>query len=119
MASTTESPRFTHDESGPTRSRADHYGPQGQSEWMDVDWRKHQHWATVLGSPVNYVDIGEGPPLIFIHGLAGSWQNWLENIPHFARGHPRTAWTLPHARVTLPRRTPEFLPFREERHDRR
>jgi pimeloyl-ACP methyl ester carboxylesterase len=62
---------------------------------MDVDWRKHPHWATVLGSPVNYIDIGEGPPLILIHGLAGSWQNWLENIPHFARSRRVIALDLP------------------------
>ena len=31
--------------------------------------------------------MGTGPPLVFIHGLAGCWQNWLENIPYFARSH--------------------------------
>ena len=24
----------------------------------------------------------------FVHGLSGCWQNWLENIPHFARAPP-------------------------------
>jgi pimeloyl-ACP methyl ester carboxylesterase len=33
---------------------------------------------------VNYVDLGEGPPLLFIHGLGGSWPNWLEQLPVFA-----------------------------------
>jgi pimeloyl-ACP methyl ester carboxylesterase len=32
---------------------------------------------------------------VFIHGLAGCWQNWLENIPHFARGHRVIAMDLP------------------------
>jgi pimeloyl-ACP methyl ester carboxylesterase len=79
----------------PTSSPSDAYGPQGRSEWLDIDWREHLHWAQVQGRAVNYVDIGEGPPLVFIHGLAGSWQNWLENVPHFARSHRVIAPDLP------------------------
>ncbi len=44
------------------------------------------------GPAVNYVDIGEQGrhrPIVFIHGLSGQWQNWLENIPRFAREPPR------------------------------
>ena len=93
MASTTESPRFTH-ETGPTRS-SDVYGVDGRSDWLDIDWREHQHWAEICGSPVNYVEIGEGTPLVFIHGLSGSWENWLENIPHFARFRRVIALDLP------------------------
>jgi pimeloyl-ACP methyl ester carboxylesterase len=32
---------------------------------------------------------------VFIHGLSGCWQNWLENIPHFARTHRVIALDLP------------------------
>jgi pimeloyl-ACP methyl ester carboxylesterase len=38
------------------------------------------------GQPVNVIELGEGPPLLFVHGLAGSWQNWLEQLPVFADG---------------------------------
>ena len=33
------------------------------------------------------MDIGSGDehPIVFIHGLGGQWQNWLENIPRFAQ----------------------------------
>ena len=31
---------------------------------------------------------GEGRPIVFIHGLSGSWQNWLENIPVLASRPP-------------------------------
>jgi len=79
----------------PGSSPADAYGPDGRSEWMEVDWQRYLHWAHVKGRPVNYVDIGEGPALVFIHGLSGSWQNWLENIPHFARTHRVIAVDLP------------------------
>src|SRR5215207_6796765 len=78
-----------------TQPTSDVYGPQGRSEWLDVDWRRHMHWASLNGAAVNYVDIGEGDPLVFIHGLSGCWQNWLENIPHFARSHRVVALDLP------------------------
>ena len=71
------------------------YGPAGRSAWMDVDWREHLRWISVDGSPVNVVDIGSGPPVVFLHGLAGCWQNWLENIPAVARGHRVVALDLP------------------------
>jgi pimeloyl-ACP methyl ester carboxylesterase len=71
------------------------YGPPAHSEWMDVDWRRHQRWEVVEGRAINLIDIGDGPPLVFIHGLGGSWQNWLENIPHFARTHRVIALDLP------------------------
>jgi pimeloyl-ACP methyl ester carboxylesterase len=88
----------------PDRSRATHapgpYGPQGRSAWMDIDWRRHQRWVDVDGAHVNVIDVGgdepEDPtPVVFVHGLSGSWQNWLENIPHFARRHRVIAMDLP------------------------
>jgi pimeloyl-ACP methyl ester carboxylesterase len=63
----------------------DGYGSPGRSEWLDIDWRSHLRSITVHGSRVNYVELGTGAPLVFVHGLAGCWQNWLENIPQFAR----------------------------------
>jgi pimeloyl-ACP methyl ester carboxylesterase len=71
----------------PSTAGADDYGAPGRSAWLDIDWRQHLRSATVHDARVNYVDVGEGPPVVFIHGLAGCWQNWLENIPHFARSH--------------------------------
>src|SRR4051812_40097190 len=79
----------------PAATPSDAYGPQGRSEWLDIDWREHLRWAEVHGRPVNYVDIGEGPAVVFIHGLSGCWQNWLENIPEFSRSHRVIAVDLP------------------------
>jgi len=73
----------------------DGYGPDGRSEWLDVDWREHLRSTSVAGARVNYVEMGTGSPLVFVHGLAGCWQNWLENIPHFARRHRVIAVDLP------------------------
>ncbi len=46
-----------------------------------MDWREHQRWVRVEDRWANVVSYGEGPPVLFVHGLGGSWQNWLENIP--------------------------------------
>ncbi|HLM51282.1 MAG TPA: alpha/beta fold hydrolase [Solirubrobacteraceae bacterium] len=71
------------------------YGPVGRSAWRDIDWREHHRWVRVRGRWVNCVELGEGQPLVFVHGLAGSWQNWLENIPYFAATHHVFALDLP------------------------
>ena len=73
----------------------DQYGPRGRSAWLDIDWREHQRWVTVGGRRMNVIELGEGDPIVFIHGLSGSWQNWLENLPHFAREYRVVAMDLP------------------------
>src|SRR5262245_2317546 len=92
MATTAEPGRSTF--LGP-QPESDGYGVAQRSEWLDVDWRQHLHSVAVHDSRVNYVEIGEGPPVILIHGLSGCWQNWLENIPHLARRHRVVAVDLP------------------------
>ena len=67
----------------------------GRSAWLDVDWHEHQRWVTIDGRQVNVVELGSGPPIVFIHGLSGSWQNWLEQLPVFAREHRVIAFDLP------------------------
>jgi pimeloyl-ACP methyl ester carboxylesterase len=81
--------------SQPPSSSAHAYGPEGRSSWLDIDWRTHQHWIIVDDQPVNVIDMGEGPPLVFIHGLSGSWQNWLEQVPVFAEERRVVTLDLP------------------------
>jgi pimeloyl-ACP methyl ester carboxylesterase len=69
-------------------------------DWMRVDWRQYLHQVDIGGAEVNYVEMspsesGAGRAVLFVHGLSGSWQNWLENIPHFARTHRVLALDLP------------------------
>jgi pimeloyl-ACP methyl ester carboxylesterase len=73
----------------------DGYGPQGRSAWLDIDWREHLRWVEVDGRQVNVCVMGEGPPLLLVHGHSGCWQNWLENIPHFAERYRVIAPDLP------------------------
>src|SRR3954447_4921734 len=68
-------------------SRAgDDYGATAAPDWRDIDWQPHLGSMTIDGRSGNYVDYG-GPgepglePVVFVHGLGGCWQNWLENIP--------------------------------------
>ena len=64
-------------------------------EWKRIDWRQHRRSVELDGSKINYVEIGEGRPILFVHGLSGCWQNWLENLPHFGRAQRSIAIDLP------------------------
>jgi len=66
-------------------------------EWMKIDWRQHLRQVDLPGAEaINYVEIGEGEPIIFVHGIAGCWRNWLENLPYFAaHGYRAIAIDLP------------------------
>ncbi len=70
------------------------YGTPGRPAWLDIDWPAHRHQAVVDGARMEYVEIGSGPPIVFIHGLGACWQTWLENLPHFARDHRCIAMDL-------------------------
>ncbi len=63
--------------------------------WRDVDWRRHLHRIRLSGAEVVFAEIGDGEPILFVHGLGGSWRNWLENLPHFGRHHRAIALDLP------------------------
>jgi pimeloyl-ACP methyl ester carboxylesterase len=74
-------------------SASEAYGPEGRSAWLDIDWQRQQRWLVIDGQPVNTIELGpEGAPadadvkqpLVFVHGLSGSWPNWLEQLPAFA-----------------------------------
>lgn len=90
MAATTEAA------AGPRR--IERYGRPGRSPWLDVDWRAHQRWEHLGGEVVNVIDLGAGAagiPLLWVHGLGGSWQNWLEQLPEFAGRNRSVAIDLP------------------------
>jgi pimeloyl-ACP methyl ester carboxylesterase len=79
----------------PTMGEPDPYGDP-DPEWLRIDWRRHLKRIEVMDATVNYCEMGEGgEPIVFVHGLAGCWQNWLENIPYFARTHRVVALDLP------------------------
>jgi pimeloyl-ACP methyl ester carboxylesterase len=82
-------------EQPPLFPAADYGDPDLVPAWMKVDWRQHLHRVQLPGAEVNYAEIGEGEPVLFVHGLAGCWRNWLENLPHFGQHHRAIALDLP------------------------
>ena len=79
-----------------SRAAAD-YGVSDQPDWRSVAWRSHLRAVTIDGRRVHVVDIGSGAgaPVVFVHGLGGRWQNWLENIPRIAARRRVVAFDLP------------------------
>lgn len=47
------------------------------------------------GRLLRFADYGEGPPVVLVHGLGGSWQTWLENIPVLGASNRVIAVDLP------------------------
>ncbi|NMO91643.1 alpha/beta fold hydrolase [Actinomycetospora sp. TBRC 11914] len=55
----------------------------------------HASDLVIADRSVRYVDVGSGPALLLVHGLGGSWQTWMENIPTLARRYRVIALDLP------------------------
>jgi pimeloyl-ACP methyl ester carboxylesterase len=92
---------------GAARRADDQYGATAQPDWRSINWRDHLNEIEISGRRVNYVDIGSGdagPPVVFVHGLGGAWQNWLENLPRVAQDRRALALDLPgFGRSDMPR----------------
>jgi pimeloyl-ACP methyl ester carboxylesterase len=111
-------PRFEPFGPKPDPTPSDGPDPYGapDPEWLGIDWRQFLHTINVppasssstlvaagsaQGTTVGYAEMGPPEPeqhplaIVFVHGLSGCWQNWLENIPHFARRHRVLALDLP------------------------
>jgi len=76
---------------------ADDYGVPAFPDWRDTDWGPLVRTIEVAGCELTHVDLGEGdgPPIVFVHGLGGNWQNWLECLPRAARERRAIAVDLP------------------------
>lgn len=73
----------------------DGYGASDVPDWRGIDWRSVSRAAIVAGRRVSYVDVGEGTPIVLVHGTGGCWQNWLENIAPLSVGHRVIVVDLP------------------------
>jgi len=66
--------------------------------WIAVDWERHRRLVEAGGTTINTVGVqGEAGqlPLVFIHGLGGCWQNWLEQLPVLGPRFGAIAYDLP------------------------
>jgi pimeloyl-ACP methyl ester carboxylesterase len=87
-------PDSAQPQTAPTQARGRANG--ALSRWMTVDWRTHQRWVPVDGQPLNTIELGAGEKtIVFVHGLSGSWPNWLEQLPAFADSYRVLAMDLP------------------------
>lgn len=91
------------------RDADDQYGVPDSPDWRATDWPSLLRTVEVDGVPVNYVSLaaggvtpsgrtprsGEREPVVFVHGLAGQWQNWLENLGRVAQERRVLALDLP------------------------
>ena len=77
----------------------DGYADGDDATWMSVDWPSMTRREEIEGRIVNVIDTGgegaTGPPMLFVHGLSGLWQNWLLTIPAFMGSHRCVALDLP------------------------
>src|SRR5687768_3153915 len=73
----------------------DAVAPLDIASWQDRDWSPYIHDAAVAGKRLRYLDMGEGAPLVLVHGTGGAWQSWLLNIVALAEHHRVIAVDLP------------------------
>jgi pimeloyl-ACP methyl ester carboxylesterase len=74
----------------------DTYADGDDASWIDADWPSMRRTLSIGGREVNVIDTGgDGPPILFVHGLSGAWQNWLLTIPAFMGSHRCVAPDLP------------------------
>lgn len=59
------------------------------------DWSGAVQEVEVRGTTVRFFDSGSGPPLLLIHGMAGSWESWRANLPALVEHHRVIAVDLP------------------------
>ena len=63
---------------------------------------KRAPWSTleertinILGCNINYIDVGSGEVVVFLHNGGGFWQVWWHQIKHFAETHRVLAFDWP------------------------
>jgi pimeloyl-ACP methyl ester carboxylesterase len=91
-----------------SRYAGDGYGGTATPDWRSIDWAAALNRIALPGdafgttrrgdgTSVNYVELGGGEhePIVFVHGLGGQWQNWLENLPRAAQERRVIALDLP------------------------
>jgi pimeloyl-ACP methyl ester carboxylesterase len=49
----------------------------------------------ISGANVHFVKAGKGSPILFLHGLGGSWRDWSANLPAFAADYRVMAMDFP------------------------
>lgn len=64
---------------------------QGPPHYLSIPSKK----VNLSGVNVHFVEAGKGPPILFLHGLGGTWRDWSANLPAFAATHRVMALDFP------------------------
>jgi pimeloyl-ACP methyl ester carboxylesterase len=67
----------------------------GEEAWTGARWSGHLRTVSVGGRRIRFLDVGEGPTIVLVHGLGASWQVWYRNIADLAADHRVVAVDLP------------------------
>jgi pimeloyl-ACP methyl ester carboxylesterase len=63
--------------------------------WRREAWQQHLNKVVVAGRRMHYLDVGDGPVVVLVHGLASEWSVWFRNISVLALDHRVIAVDLP------------------------
>jgi pimeloyl-ACP methyl ester carboxylesterase len=63
--------------------------------WRAIDWPRQARTVQLGADRISYVELGQGAPVLLVHGLGGNWTAWLETIPSLVAGHRVIAVDLP------------------------
>ncbi len=100
------------------RTAGEEYGGTAEPSWREVDWASLLRRGRFAGADVNYLDIApadpagaDRAPVMFVHGLGGQWQNWIQNIPRVALERRVVALDLPGFGLSPMPSEPISIPF--------
>jgi pimeloyl-ACP methyl ester carboxylesterase len=68
-------------------------------------------WLRVKGLDIHYKCLGEGPPVILLHGHGNDWHEWQENVPHIALSYRVYALDTPGFGMSQSADLPLSLPW--------
>ena len=44
-------------------------------------------WIEILDNDIYYVEAGDGPPMVFLHGMSSCAEAWWQQFEHFAQNY--------------------------------
>lgn len=67
------------------------------TSWDAFDFTPYEQFIEIDGRQMNYVDLGDKdkPVLLYVHGIMGTWRNWIFNLLPFADRYRVLAVDLP------------------------
>ncbi|MFT4049676.1 MAG: alpha/beta hydrolase [Solirubrobacterales bacterium] len=67
------------------------------TNWDAFDFTPYEQFIEIGGRKLNYVDLGDAgkPVLFYVHGIMGTWRNWIFNLLPFADRYRVIAVDLP------------------------